>query len=59
MNQQDLAQLVASALNIAAQLLPMLEDITAVEGDVVQLHAKYEELAATRRAILTDLGGGG
>lgn len=55
MNPQTAAQLVASALNIAAQLLPLLEDIKAVEGDLDQLRAKYEELAATRRAILTDL----
>jgi hypothetical protein len=59
MNQKDLAQLLASALNIAAQLLPMLEDIKAVEGDLDQLRAKYDALNEARRAILTDLSTGG
>lgn len=51
MNAETIAQLIASSLNIAAQLLPLLDQIRAAEGDPEALRAKRDELTAQANAI--------
>lgn len=52
------AQLIASALNIAADLLPLFDELRAVESDPEALKAKRDELTTQANGIADRLRAG-
>ena len=53
MTQEEILQAVSSALNVAAALLPALDDLSAVRGDMDALTKKFEN-ATSRRNVVAD-----
>ncbi len=58
MNAEAVAQLVASLLNAASTLLPLLDELHAAEGNPDALKAKRDELTAQANDIADRLRAG-